>query len=282
MSYAICPLSSAAVRNSPSHKSEMISQMLFGETVEILETKGRQWARVRFSDDNFIGWVALHQIEPITPTEWTAYQQQFAFVLDPWNTVRHDQFFLPLGLGARLPLFDGIRFQLGEKAFTFSGQAVFPQDIQSSGDMILKLARRYMNVPFLWGGRSSMGVDSPGMIQVVYRMAGINLPRESFQQVLIGETVDFAEQAQPGDLAFFENRLERITHTGIVLPDGQVLHVYGKVRVDTLDHYGIYNHELEKYTHKLRIIRRVMPSVKSSQPKNAEQNTLIGKQIELF
>ncbi len=282
MSYAICPLSSAPLRSSPSHKSEMVSQLLFGETVEILETKGRQWAQVRLSDDNFIGWISLNQLEAITPSEWEAYRQSFAFVLDPWCTVMHNDFFLPLCLGARLPLFDGIRFQLGDKSFTFSGQAVFPQDIQAGSELIIKLARRYLNAPFIWGGRTTMGVDSPGLVQVVYRIAGIKLPRESFQQVLHGETVDFVDQAKPGDLAFFENRFERINHTGIVLPDGQILHVAGKVRIDVLDHFGIYNKEQGKYTHRLRIVRRVLPTIKTTPAQTVEQSALLGKQIELF
>lgn len=282
MSYAICPLSSAPLRSSPSHKSEMVSQILFGETVELLEVKGRQWAQVRLSDDNFIGWVSLNQVEAITPSEWEAYRQHYAFVLDPWCTVMHNDFFQPLCLGARLPLFDGIRFQVGEKSFTFSGQAVFPQDLQATGEIVIKLARRYLNVPYLWGGRSSLGVDSSGLVQVVYRIAGIKLPREPFQQVLHGETVDFADQAKPGDLAFFENRFERINHTGIVLPEGQILHVSGKVRIDTLDHYGIYNKEFSRYTHRLRIIRRVLPPTKAAPAQSVEQATLKGKQIELF
>lgn len=282
MQFGICPLSTVAIRNSSSHKSEMISQLLFGEMVEVLEQKGRQWMRVRCQEDNFVGWVATQQLEEITPSEFEAYLKQYAFVLDLVHPAQKDDAFIPLSLGARLPNFDGMRFTIGPHSYSFTGQAVFPEDITAQPQLILKIARRYLHAPMLWGGRSPFGLDSAGLVQVVYRLAGKQLPREAFQQVLQGESVDFVEQAQAGDLAFFENQAGRITHTGILFPENQILHVYGRARMDRVDHYGIYNDELKRYTHRLRIVKRVLPNISASTPAANFKMESIEQQMELF
>ncbi len=283
MTHGICPLSTVAIRNSASHKSEMISQLLFGELVEILERKGRQWVKVRCAHDNLVGWVATNQLEAITPNEFALYQEQFAFVLDVFQALSTADSFLPLTLGARLPTFDGLRFFVGEKTFNYSGQAVFPQDIVQGPEVIQKIAKRFLNVPFLWGGRSTLGVDGPGLVQVVFGIAGYPLPREAFEQVERGENVDFAEQSQPADVAFFENQKGRITHAGIMLPEGKIIHSYGKVRIDKLDHYGIFNKEKGGYTHKLRIIKRLWePRLLSPQKELEKETEQLNQQIPLF
>lgn len=283
MTHGICPLSTVAIRNSASHKSEMISQLLFGELVEILERKGRQWVKVRCAHDNLVGWVATNQLEAITPNEFTLYQEQFAFVLDVFQALSTADSFLPLTLGARLPNFDGLRFFVGEKTFNYSGQAVFPQDIVQGPEIIQKIAKRFLNVPFLWGGRSTLGVDGPGLVQVVFGIAGYSLPREAFEQVERGDNVDFAEQSQPADVAFFENQKGRITHAGIMLPEGKIIHSYGKVRIDKLDHYGIFNREKGGYTHKLRIIKRLWePRLLSPQKELEKETEQLNQQIPLF
>lgn len=283
MTHGICPLSTVAIRNSASHKSEMISQLLFGELVEILERKGRQWVKVRCAHDNLVGWIATNQLEAITPNEFALYQEQFAFVLDVFQALSTADSFLPLTLGARLPTFDGLRFFVGEKTFNYSGQAVFPQDIVQGPEIIQKIAKRFLNVPFLWGGRSTLGVDGPGLVQVVFGIAGYPLPREAFEQVERGENVDFAEQSQPADVAFFENQKGRITHAGIMLPEGKIIHSYGKVRIDKLDHYGIFNKEKGGYTHKLRIIKRLWePRLLSPQKELEKETEQLNQQIPLF
>jgi hypothetical protein len=260
----------------------MISQLLFGELVEVLEQKGRQWTRVRCQEDNFVGWVSSQQLEEITPSEFETYQKNFAFVLDLVHPAQKEDAFIPLCLGARLPNFDGIRFTIGPGTYSFSGQAVFPEDISSYPQLILKIARKYLEAPMLWGGRSPFGLDSAGLVQVVYRLCGRQLPREAFQQVLNGESVDFVEQAHPGDLAFFENQAGRISHSGILFPDNQILHVYGKARLDRIDHYGIYNTDLKRYTHRLRIVKRVLPPASASALAAHQAARSLEQQMELF
>lgn len=279
---AICPLSVVPMRSSPAQRSEMVSQLLFGETVEVLEEKGKQWCKVRASCDNFIGWVESNQLKAITPTEFDRFNTHFAYNLELVQPVMGADHFIPITMGARLPEFDGMRFRLGEVYYTFSGQAVTPSDFQPSADFIIKLAKRYLNTPFLWGGRSPFGMDSPALVQLVYQMAGFKVPREASAQIDIGENVDFIENAQAGDLAFFENNQGRITHVGILMPEFKIIHCYGGVRIDKIDHYGIYDENRQAYSKRLRLIKRILPTLvpKSNNPVAEVESQ--GVQAELF
>jgi hypothetical protein len=283
MAYGICPLSAVAIRNTSTDSSEMISQLLFGELVEVLEVKGHSWLKVHCLDDNCVGWVAANQLKLITPSEWEAYRNHYAWVLDYVQAAMSDDHYLPLTLGARLPGFDGMRFILGETSYSFSGQAVFPKDIHPSAELLLKIARRYLNTPYIAGGKSPLGMDASGLTQIVYRIAGIQLPREADQQVFLGETIDFVEQSKPGDLAFFENRLGKITHVGIVVNPAEVLHVFGRVCIDGLDHYGVYNREAGRYLYKLRVIKRLLKSgTPTEKTTESSASAVYSNQFELF
>lgn len=282
MSYGICPLSIVPVRSSSSDSSEMVSQLLFGELLEILETKGRQWVKIRCHWDNLVGWVSTNQVKPITPSEFATYNEHFAYNLELMQAVMANDFFMPITLGAQLPNFDGIRFELEGVNYTFSGQAIFPSDIAPSTDFLIKIARRYLNAPALAGGRSPFGIDDSGLVQMVFKLIGTRLPREASQQVFLGESIDFIEETQPIDLAFFEDRMGRIAHVGIILPNLQIIHAYGKVRIDTIDHFGIYNQEEGRYTHKLRVVKRILPKASNLSNQTAQPSELIKNQIELF
>jgi len=282
MHYGICPLSVIPIRSSSSHKSEMISQLLFGELLEVLDRKGKQWVKIRCAFDNFVGWVDASQIKSITPSEFEAFTNDFAFSLELVQPVMGPDHFVPITMGARLPSFDGMHFKLGETPYTFSGQAIAPSDISPNPDFILKVAKRYLNTPFLWGGRSPFGVDSAGLVQLVYSMAGIALPREASLQIEEGETVDFVEQAAPGDLAFFENKAGRIAHVGIIMPDRRIIHSYGGVRIDLVDHYGIYHQQDCRYTHRLRLAKRVLPLSRQDQLTREADQMAQNQQTELF
>lgn len=282
MSYGICPLSIVPVRSSSSGSSEMVSQLLFGELLEILETKGRQWVKIRCHWDNLVGWVSANQVKPVTPSEFATYNEHFAYNLELMQAIMANDFFMPITLGAQLPNFDGIRFELEGVNYTFSGQAIFPSDIAPSAEFLMKIARRYLNAPALAGGRSPFGIDDSGLVQMIFKFIGTRLPREASQQVFLGEPIDFIEEAQPVDLAFFEDRMGRIAHVGIILPNLQILHAYGKVRIDTIDHFGIYNQEEGRYTHKLRVVKRILPKANKLSNEAFQPSEFIKNQIELF
>ncbi len=282
MKYGICPISVVPVRSSAVVTSEIYTQLLFGELVEILEKKGKHWLKIRCQWDNAIGWIEANQINSITPSEFQIYQNNFAYSLELMQPIMADDYLMPITIGARLPNFDGLQLKIGEKNYRFSGQAVYPNDIRPTATMIQKLAQKYLYAPYLHGGRSPFGVDSTGFVQVVYQMAGIRLAREAAQQVMQGEAIDFVDQAQSGDLAFFENRAGRVTHVGIILPENQIIHAYGRVRIDRLDHYGIFDESPGKYTHKLRVIRRVLEQSPTTETPPIVEENVQHKQAELF
>lgn len=282
MNYGICPLSVVPIRSTSSDTSEMVSQLLFGEMVEILERRGKNWSKVRCIADNYIGWVDTKQIKPITPAELESYQKNFAVSIELLQGAMTDGHYVPVTIGATLPQFDGMNFSLDGSSYTFSGQAIVPSEIKPDAELLVKIARRYLYAPYLWGGRSPFGIDCSGFTQVIFKLIGIQLPRDSSQQVELGEMVDFVEQSQTGDLAFFENRKGNITHVGILLDDGKIIHASGQVRIDKIDHYGIFNVDTEKYTHKLRVVKRVLPTLPKSDKNKSSDEEEITNQIEIF
>jgi Cell wall-associated hydrolases (invasion-associated proteins) len=148
---------------------------------------------------------------------------------------------------------------LGEQTYQFSGPVVTPGQQRIGTEWVVKMARRYLHAPYMWGGRSPFGIDCSGLTQMVFKTAGIRLHRDAFQQVNQGRTVDFMEECQAGDLAFFDNGRGHINHVGIILPECHIIHSSGQVRIDKLDHFGIFNRELNRYTHQLRIVKRLLP-----------------------
>ena len=258
MDFALCHLSVVPLRNSPSDKSEQVSQLLFGEIVELLEWKGRTWVKVRCTWDNCIAWVQARQVKQLTISEYKLFTVKFAYCLDLFQPLMSNDFAMPIPLGAKLPDFDGMKFKFDGKTYNYAGQAVFPENLEATPERVLKIARRYLQAPYQWGGRSPFGIDAGGFTQMVYKMVGVNLHRTPDAQVHQGELVDFIEQSQPGDLAFFENSAGSISHTGILLPDGKIIHAAEQVRIDRIDHFGIFDEETTRYTNKLRVTKRVL------------------------
>lgn len=282
MKFAICHNSVVPVRNSTSNRSEQTSQLLYGEIVELLETKGKLWSKIRCTWDNCIGWVISRQIKPITAAEHALFTEKYAYCLDLFQPLMSNNESMPICIGSRLPDFDGMKFKFDGHSFHYSGQAVFPDNLLPETEKVLKIARRYLSAPYQWGGRSPLGIDSGGLTQMVFKMVGIKLPRTCEDQVHQGILIDFIEQAVPGDLAFFENKASNITHVGILLPDRQIIHTAEKVRIDRIDHFGIYSEELKKYTHRLRVIKRLLTPTKKMVNATIEEKESTTSQVALF
>lgn len=258
MDYAACQVSIAPMRAQPSDKSEMVSQLLFGEAVEIQESKDN-WRLVTGAWDGYSGWVDAKQLVRLTGSEFENYRNHQTLSLSLVEGLMGPDHFIPLTMGAVLPNYDGLRCSLGDSMFQFSGPVITPGQQSLGNEWIVKIARRYLNAPYLWGGRSPFGIDCSGFTQMVFKIAGIRLLRDAAHQVTQGRSIDFMEQCQSGDLAFFDNGKGNITHVGIILPDCHIIHASGKVRIDKLDHFGIFNQELNRYTHALRIVKRLLP-----------------------
>jgi hypothetical protein len=247
----ICPLSIVPVRAEPNDRAEQVTQWLFGETADLLERSGK-WARLRFHHDGYEGWADVKQIAQADGKEAKPVRsiEQFLHV----NTASGA---LLVPFGAVLPGYAAGAFRIGRDRLTFPGRTT----AQPNGTpvmRILALKDQWLNTPYLWGGRSPFGVDCSGLTQMLFLSGGLKLPRDAWQQAEHGTTVDFIDLATTGDLAFFDNDEGRIIHVGILLEKRRILHASGRVRIDVIDHEGIYNAAEKKYTHRLRVIKRVV------------------------
>lgn len=249
MKFGFCFLSVVPLRKSASDTSQMLSQLLFGDVVEVLEKVADNWVLVKNSYDHYEGYVDPKQLIEIDSIDFVKHQSSKLINLE--NLVLESNlgnYLLPAGCS-----FLEKEFQVGNCHFKISGE-LFPMD-KSNGKQITDLAQTFLNAPYLWGGKSTFGLDCSGLTQTVFKMNGIQLLRDASQQATQGELLNFLEEAQPGDLAFFDNEEGDIIHVGIILSSNEIIHASGRVRIDRLDHQGIYNQELQKYTHNLRLIK---------------------------
>lgn len=257
MSYGICDLSVIPLRAEPSDKSEMVSQILFGESFEIL-LKEKQWLRVHTHADDYDGWIDEKQMKPLTADQLKKIQQPpFYVVGDLSGTVQGNSGSVLVLIGSTLPLYQEKKFFIGNEEFETEADTN-ATGIKDLTERIPFYAVKFANAPYLWGGRSLFGLDCSGFTNVVFKLVGIKLRRDAWQQSEQGILVSFIEQARAGDLAFFHNEENKITHVGIILGGNKIIHASGKVRIDMIDHYGIYNEEQKRYTHQLRLIRRMI------------------------
>lgn len=256
MEYSICSVSIMPMRSEPSDRSEMVSQVLFGELVEVLETEG-SWSHIRVLADDYEGFVDVKQLESIDLEEFERlYKSDMYYTLEPVQIIEdkaHAQAFFILQ-GSVLYNLSGGKSIINGKTFSYDGRYVSSQ-VMKSRKNVIENALSYLNAPYLWGGKTSFGIDCSGFSQMVFRISGIGLLRDASQQATQGDIVNFISDAYPGDLAFFDNEEGRIIHVGILLGNNKIIHASGRVRIDSIDHQGIFNTELRRYTHKLRLIR---------------------------
>ena len=261
MNHGICALSAVPVRAEASDKAELITELLFGDCYTVLVQQGN-WLRVESAADKYQGWIDYKQHTPVGAEYFEAWQaQDHPRALDLVQVVSDAGSRQPITVGCRLPFFDGMTLKIGNKCLFYNGTATNPAQPTTTERQLLllrKLGQLYLRAPYVWGGKSVFGLDCSGLTQQLFGMLGTQLPRDAYQQIALGEVVDFVTQAQPGDLAFFENAEGRIVHVGVVLDEGQILHAHGEVRIDPLDHNGIFNRDRQQYSHKLRLIKRVL------------------------
>lgn len=256
MDQGICHLNCIAIRREADNASEMTSQLLFGETFHILDEHG-EWFRVYNDFDHYEGWVLKIQVtrlegelcENLRSDNGHCSRELVSLVVDHTNQLQ------VLTLGASLPCYSEGTFKLGDSTYTFDGEV--SSGISARSDLV-RTAHKYINTPFLWGGRTPAGIDSSGFTQMVYKINGQMLYRDAHQQASQGEVLSFIEECEPGDLAFFDNEDGEIVHVGIILANNHIIHCHGKVRIDRIDHSGIYNVDTGRHTHKLRVMKRIL------------------------
>ncbi|MEA1850271.1 MULTISPECIES: C40 family peptidase [unclassified Chryseobacterium] len=238
MNKGICIVTVAPVRAENSDKAEIVTEILFGESADILEVN-KNWTRIKMHYDNYEGWMDTKQLKPVTDEELAA--RKVTIVTEDFASVMMNDGKTLLSMGSEVEF-----------------PVVASRRSHNMRESIALTAKEFLNVPYLWGGKSFFAVDCSGFTQLVYKVHNIKLPRDTSQQVDVGESLTFVEESQPGDLAFFENPDGKIIHVGIMLDNQKIIHASGKVRIDTLDSTGIFNKEMNKHTHKLRVIKSIL------------------------
>jgi hypothetical protein len=250
MKTGITNLSIIPVRASANERSEQVSQLLFGESYEIMQKRGN-WIYIRSLHDDYEGWIdkmmSLEINESDIPGENLIVLQELINKIE-----------LPDGSLANIPAGSVIPKPDQEGSFMFTGKNHKLKTAQNTDRSLTESSKLFLNTPYLWGGKSPFGMDCSGYVQLVYRMHDIYLPRDASMQVEHGETICFRHDAKAGDLAFFENTKGKIIHVGIILDENQIIHASGKVRIDILDHSGIYNRDISQYSHTLSVIKRII------------------------
>ena len=235
MNKGICNVSIAPLRADSSDKSEIVSQLLYGESADIIEVKDN-WTKIITHYDNYEAWMDTKQILPVSDEFVTSRKRNL--VKEPFQSTMTESGKVLLSMGSEVNF-----------------ETTAPTRGRDLSESIVNCAKEFLNVPYLWGGKSFFGIDCSGFTQIIYKIHGIKIPRDTYQQAEIGDALTFIEEAKPGDLAFFENKEGRIHHVGIILADQKIIHAHGKVRIDSLDSSGIFNKDQNKHTHKLRFIR---------------------------
>lgn len=255
MEFGICHLNFIAIRKEASDHSEMVSQLIFGETFKVLFEEG-DWLKVHLDYDFYEGWVLKKQVTELNTEVYKKISDSTNTCSDEMATFIEDsnKQLQILTLGACLPEYDDGNFKIGKNTYKFDGDIVSGK---MSKNHLVRTAYKFVNTPFLWGGRTIFGADCSGFTQMVYKINGHQLFRDAHQQASQGEVLSFIEECEPGDLAFFDNEDGEIIHTGIVLANNHIIHCNGKVRIDRLDSSGIYNVDTNRHTHKLRVMKQL-------------------------
>jgi hypothetical protein len=243
--FAFCMVSCSPLRKDANDGSEMISQLLFGEPLNILQVQDN-WIQIETYFDGYSGWMDRKHVLAISEKEMRKWLAELQYAPISSTTIT-----TPWGKQALLPasFIGDTAFQIGPFSFNVS----FPtnETIKSA----FQTAMGYLNAPYLWGGKSVLGIDCSGLVQSVFRLHGINLPRDAYQQAEIGIEISY-ENAHNDDVAFFSNAQGKIIHVGILDHEFSIIHASGRVRIDKLITDGIWNDDFEKLTHSLVSIKR--------------------------
>ena len=237
------------MRAEPKDTSELVSQVIYGESFKIIEQRAN-WSLIKLSFDNYKGWIDNKQLVEISETVYdSTISEANIYSCDLIEFIQiNNKGLLTIPFGSNLnsiKLFD----------HSFDGNTT--KTIQPKENLV-KTSLLFINSPYLWGGRTPFGIDCSGFTQIIYKINGYKIDRDAKDQVNLGLSLSFIEESEPGDLAFFDNKEGDIVHVGIIMEDNHIIHAHGQVRIDRLDQTGIYNVDTKKHTHKLRVIKKII------------------------
>ncbi len=254
MRYAVCCVPVSPLRSEASHRSEMVSQQLFGEKSMVIETAPDNWVKIALKYDGYEGWVQQSHLAEIDEEHFLKVDKDLT---EDWiNEVDYNGHMMYVPMGSSLSAFKNGKAFWRRNTVYFKGKVWNPEEIKITPKLVKQIAFKFLNTSYLWGGKSVFGIDCSGYSQMTYKFLNKHLPRDAWQQAEYGVVVNFLQEAHCGDLAFFDNEEGKITHVGILLNQHEIIHSSGKVRIDKIDTQGIMNLETKQRTHKLRIIKR--------------------------
>ncbi|MDR2009013.1 MAG: C40 family peptidase [Bacteroidales bacterium] len=261
MDLGICEQSYIPLRAGISHRAEMISQVLFGEIFEIISHRG-EWLKIKLLHDGYEGYVEASSTTHLlinTDNLYNDYNNSIiCSEINNWF-IKNNKESILLPIGAKIPrsINSENKFYINENSYSSQSQLI-QSEVIDKRISIVEISKKLINTPYLWGGRTGWGIDCSGFSQLVYKLIGIDIPRDANQQITIGTTLNFISEAKAGDLAFFDNEEGEIIHVGMILDNNNIIHSSRYVKIDTIDHQGIYNKTIKKYTHNLRVIKSII------------------------
>ena len=255
----ICRLAVVPVRGEASDSSEQVTQLLFGEHYEVTAvSENKKWYRIRIHHDGYEGWLDHRQHTTISEAYFDQINiSNYKLSLELVTAILYKKRPLNILLGSVLPISTSELFKV-EEQLAFNGEAKALGQ-RMDYEYLKRIALKYLNAPYQWGGRSPFGIDCSGFTQMVFRFTGYSLLRDASQQATQGKAVEggFAE-ALPGDIALFVNPENKVNHVGIIMEDNQIIHASGRVRIDRIDEKGILVESTGRYSHNLAFIRRIL------------------------
>lgn len=256
----ICYQAYIPMRREPASASEMVNQVLFGESFAILEEdKKSNFSYIRLHHDLYEGWINSQCINYITEAELNALKSLKLLISRESHQILQtkiptENIFISCGSLLRISATGKIMIN----GIEFSAPEIPVLNPLKKRETLIAQGMKLLSIPYLWGGRSSFGFDCSGLVQNLYRQVELEIPRDASVQSTKGKALSFIAEAKAGDLAFFDNDEGMITHVGMIADNSKILHASGKVKLDELDHQGIFSKEQNRYTHKLRLIKNLL------------------------
>ncbi len=255
----ICLQAYIPLRTLPSEKSEMCSQLLFGETFQIIE-ENNEWISIINDFDKYKGWCSKKSINHLSESEYNnILKSKKIIVPEPFLELKqiNTNKKITISCGSVIYSLEDNRFRIVDNEYIIK-KTISDVKNKTIQKKVVELAIKMINTPYLWGGRSAFGIDCSGLVQTCYRIAGINLPRDAYQQAEYGVHITKIIKVRKGDLAFFKNNENKITHVGIMIDKERIIHSSTNVHIDNIDEKGIINSANGEYSHTLAFFKRIV------------------------